>query len=157
MTSRAKFLVGVAVALGAAYVIFFTNLFRKETMQIIPQFRPGRASAIPRPRDSAPVYPISFRFNKRYRFTSIKVVSAAQYATNKFAPALWHMISDSNSVPQNSVVYGTPKINGMKPAVAKAKPQPLEANVEYLILVEAGKISGRTNFVAREYVGGGGR
>src|SRR5215813_13880052 len=109
MTAKAKLLLGCAALLGIAYVIFFTDLFRKQTMQIIPTFRPGRASAIPRPPDSAPVYPISFRLNKRYRLTSIKVVNAAEYAANKNAQPTWHLVSDSNSVPQNTIVYGVAK------------------------------------------------
>jgi len=157
MTPKAKLLLACAAVLGIVYVVFFSDLFRKQTMQIIPTFRPGRASAIPRPRDSAPVYPISFRFNRSYRFTSIKVVNAAEYATNKNAQPAWHMISDSNSAPQNVIVYGLPRIQGMRPAVARSKPQPLEAGVEYLLLVEAGRVKGRTNFVAREYVPSPGR
>jgi hypothetical protein len=153
MTPKAKVLLACAAILGIIYAVFFTDLFRKPTMQIIPTFRPGRASAIPRPRDSAPVYPISFRFNKSYRFTQIKVVNAAEYATNKNAPPMWHMVSDSNSAPQNLIVYGLPKIPGMRPAVARSKPQPLEAGVEYLLLVEAGRIKAHTNFIAREFVG----
>lgn len=154
MTSKAKVLLACAAILGVLYVIFFTDLFRGKSMQIIPTFRPGRASAIPRPRDSAPVYPMSFRFDKHYRFTNIKIVNAAEYATNKNALPMWHMVSDSNSSPQNTIVYGVPKIPGMRPAVARSKPQPLEAGVEYLLIVEAGRVKGRTNFVAREYVPG---
>lgn len=152
MTFRAKVLLALVPVLAGIYLIFFTDIFRKQTIEIIPQIRPNRASAIPRAHDSVPVYPVAFRFNKRYQFTSIKVVPAAQFATNRFAPPLWHMISESNSTPINSVIYGVPKIPGMKPALAKAKPQPLEADIEYLILVEAGKAKGRTNFVTREYV-----
>ena len=151
MTSRAKVLLACAVAMGLVYVIFFSNLFRKETIQIIPQFRP-RASAIPRPRDWAPVYQVTFRFNSRYRFTSIKVVNAAQYATNKLTPALWHLVSDTGSAPQNAFVYGIPKIQGMRTAVTRMKPQPLEAGVEYTLLIEAGKLKAQTNFVAREFL-----
>lgn len=154
MTPKAKLLLALAAALGVIYVVFFTDLFRTQTIQIAAQIRPGRASAIPRPRDSAPVYPVSFRFDKRYKFTSIKVVNAAQYATNKFAPPLWHMVSDSSSAPQNSVIYGFSKVPGMRSAVAKARPQPLEADVPYLIIAEAGKAKGQTNFVTREYVAG---
>lgn len=143
--------------MGILYVVFFTDLFRKQSMQIIPTHRPGRASAIPRPRDSAAVYPISFRFNRNYRFTSIKVVNAAEYATNKNTLPMWHMVSDSNSTPQNTIVYGLPKIPGMRPAVARSKPQPLEAGVEYLLLIEARGIKGQTNFIAREYVATRGR
>jgi hypothetical protein len=152
MTPKANFLLACAAVLGIIYVVFLTDLFRKETIQIIPQVRPGRASAIPRSPDSAPVYPVSFRLNKRHRFKSIKVVKAAEYATNKYTAPLWHMVSDSNSAPQNTIVYGIPKIPGMRPAVARSKPQPLEAGVEYTLLIETPKLKARTNFVAREFV-----
>jgi hypothetical protein len=152
MTPKAKVLLACAVLLGIAYVIFFTDLFRKQHIQIITLVRPDRASTIPRPRDSSPVYPVSFRFNKSYKFTSIKVVNATQYTTNKFILPLWHMVSDSNSVPRNAIVYGAPKIPGMRSAVARVKPQPLEAGVEYILLVEAGRLKAQTNFVAREFL-----
>jgi hypothetical protein len=152
MTPKAKILLALALALGLVYVIFFSGWFRQRTIQIAVTLRPGRASAIPRPRGSPPVYPVSFRLDNKYRLTSVKVVNAAAYATNKFAPPLWHIVSDSNSVPANSIVYGVPRISGMRTAVAKAKPQPLEADVPYLILVEAGRAKGQTNFVTREFV-----
>lgn len=153
MTPKAKLLLACAAVLGIVYVIFFTDLFRKQNMQILVQMTPGRASAIPRPRDSAPVYPVSFKLNKAYRLTSVKVVNTAEHATNRFAPPLWHVVSDSNSAPQHVIVYGAPRIPGMRSTVPRAKPQPLEAGVQYTLLVEAGKLKGQTNFVAREYVG----
>ena len=152
MTTKAKVLLACAGVLSVLYVIFFINLFRRETIQIIPQVRPGRASAIPRPIDSAPVYPVSFRLDKRYRFTSIKVVKAAEYLTNKYTAPLWHLVSDSNSAPQNTIVYGVPKIPGMRPAVPRAKPQPLEAGIEYTLLIETPKLKARTNFFGKEFV-----
>lgn len=152
MTPKAKLLLACALVLGAVYVIFFTDLFRKEQMQIIVKLTPGRASAIPRPRDSEPVYPVAFRLNKRYRLTAVKVVNTTEYATNKHAMPLWHMVSDSNSAPQLTIVYGAPKIPGMRSAVPRAKPQPLEAGVQYTLLVEAGEVKTQTNFVAKEFV-----
>ena len=152
MTPKAKLLLACAVVLGILYVIFFTDLFRKKSMQILVKMTPGRASAIPRPRDSAPVYPVSFKLNQAYRLTSVKVVNTAEYATNRHTLPLWHVVSDSNSAPQHVIVYGAPRIPGMRSSVARAKPQPLEAGVQYTLLVEAGKLKGQTNFVAREYV-----
>src|SRR3954465_10777918 len=121
MTPKAKLLLACAAVLGVIYVVFFGGWFHKETILIIPIRTPGRASAIPRPRDSAPVYPMSFRLNKAYRFTSIKVVNTAEYATNKHASPMWHVVSDSNSAPVSTIVYGAAKIPGMHSAVARAK------------------------------------
>ncbi len=152
MTPKAKLLLALAVVLGAIYVVFFADLFRKENIQILVKYTPGRASAIPRPRDAAAVYPMAFRLNKAYRLTSVKVVNTSDYATNKRALPMWHMVSDSNSAPAQTIVYGAPKIPGMRMAVARTKPQPLEAGVGYTLLLETTKLKGETNFVAREFV-----
>lgn len=151
MTKNGIVLSVIAVILAVVYAIFFTDWFRTDTIQIIPQVRPGRASAIPRQRDQPPVYPVSFAFDGKYKFTSLKVVSADEYVTNKRAEPLWHMISDSNSVPTKVVVYGMP-IKGMKPSAPRARPQPLQPDTPYLLFIEAGKVKGQTNFMTREYV-----
>jgi hypothetical protein len=151
MTRNGVALSVLAVVLGVIYVIFFTDLFTKKSILIIPLVRPGRESAIPRSSDSPPVYPVVFKLNGRYNLTSVKVVNAAEFATNKYATPLWHMVTDSNSARQDWFMYGL-KIPGMKPAIPKARPQPLDANISYLLLVEAGKLKGRTNFMTREAV-----
>lgn len=133
------------VVLLGAYVYFFTDWFNKPTIQIIATIRPTRASAIPRDADTPPVYPVSFSFDGKFGFTEIKVVEAAAYANNKFAPPLWHMISDSNSIPTKNFLYGQP-IRGMKPAVPRARPEPLKPNEDYLLIVEAGNLKSSTNF-----------
>ena len=42
MTKNGYVLLTVAVLLGAAYAYFFTDLFLRQHIQIIPQIRPGR-------------------------------------------------------------------------------------------------------------------
>lgn len=145
MTKNGIVLSVIAVILGACYGYFFTDWFRKPGMQIIPTIRPGRASAIPRDADLEPVHPVSFMLDGKYQLTSLKVVAAADYATNKYAQPVWHLISDSNSVPTKSIVYGYP-IKGMKPSVPRARPEPLLADVNYTLMLEAGKIRAQTNF-----------
>jgi len=58
---------------------------------------------------------------------------------------VWHLISDSNSVPVKVFSYGQ-GIRGMKPAVAGSRAQPLETNVAYRLLVTAGKAKGQHDF-----------
>lgn len=145
MTKNGIVLTVVAVLLAAVYAFFFTDWFIKPTIQIIPTIRPGRASAIPRNDDSEPVCPVSFSFDGKYKLTAIKVVNAGEFATNKYATPLWHMISDSNSLPTKSIVYGF-KVPGMKPAVPRAKPEPLDPDTPYVLLVEAGNVKSQTNF-----------
>jgi hypothetical protein len=145
MTKNGIVLSVIAVLLAAVYIYAFTDWFRSETIQIIPTIRPGRVAAVPRDPDQAPVYPVSFAFSGKYKLTCVKVVAADDLATNKHPTPLWHVVSDSNSVPTKSIVYGYP-VKGMKPAVARMQPEPLQPDVEYVLMVEAGGIKAQTNF-----------
>ena len=145
MSKNGIFLSVIAVILAACYLYFFTDLFQKPGIQIIPTVRPGRPSSIPRDADQDPVHPVSFTLDGKYKLTSVKVVVAEEFKTNKYANALWHLISDSNSLPTKAIVYGFP-IKGLKPAIPKAKPEPLLAGVEYTLLIECGKLRSQTNF-----------
>lgn len=145
MTKNGIFLSVVAVLLAAVYVYFFTDWFHKNTIQIIPTIRPTQASAIPRDPDQPPVYPVSFALDGKYELTSVKVVAAADLATNKYPTPLWYLRTDSNSVPTRSIVYGLP-IKGMKPAVARQRPEALMPEIDYVLLVEAGNVKAQTNF-----------
>lgn len=151
MTKNGIFLTVVLAILVILYACFFTDWFSRETIQIIPQIRPGRASSIPRTPGTPAVSPVSFAFDGKYRLTSVKVVAADDFATNKYANPLWYLISDSNSIPTKAIVYGYP-IRGMKPAVPKARPEPLVPGVSYIMMVEAGKIRAQTNFHTVEAV-----
>lgn len=151
MTRKELALVLLAAALAAVYVIFFTDWFAKKSIQIIPLISTGRPSAIPRDHDAPAVYPVSFQLSGKYRLKSIKVVNAAEFATNKHALPLWHMVSESNSPPINSILYGT-RVPGMKTAVARARPKPLEPGVKYLLFIDTGKLQAQTNFMTREFV-----
>ncbi len=145
MTKNGIVLSIIAVILGTCYVCFFTDWFRKDTIQIIPTIRPGRPAANPSNPDQEAVYPISFTLDGKYKLTSVKVVSASDLATNNYPAPLWHLVSDSNSIPTKSIVYGYP-IKGMKAAVPRARPEPLAADIEYILLLEAGQVKARTNF-----------
>src|SRR5437660_12681954 len=136
MTKNGIALTFVLVILTAVYICYFTDWFSKESIQIIPQIRPGRPSAIARPDGSRAVSPVSLAFDGKYRLTSIKVVAADDYATNKYANPLWHLVSDSNSIPTKAIVYGFP-IKGMKPAVPRGRPEPLLPGTPYIMMMPA--------------------
>ena len=145
MTKNGITLSVIAVILAAVYAFYFTDWLRKETIQIIPTIRPGRAVAAPKDPDQVPTYPVSFAFDGKYKLTSLKVVSADDLATNKYPVPLWHLVSDSNSVPIKAVTYGQPP-KGMKPAVPRSRPEPLQPDIEYVLLLEAGSTKAQTNF-----------
>ncbi len=137
------------VALGGAYAVWFTDWFRSESLQIVAVPRP--AAGKPRRIDpnQPPVHPVSFTFNRKCELTSLKVLAAEDFATNKFPVALWHLVSESNSVPTRSFLYGQP-IKGMHSAVARMRPEPLVAGVKYILQVEAGKVHGEVGFITSE-------
>jgi hypothetical protein len=151
MTRSGYVLLSIAVILGAAYVYFFTDMFTKQAIQIIPQIRPGRPANASRSGNAPSVYPVSFLFDGKYKLTSLKVVAAEELKTNKYAHPAWHLISESNSLPTKNVIYGSaPK--GMKSAIDRMRPEPLQPDIPYTLFVEAGKIKGQTNFFTKEMV-----
>lgn len=149
MTKRSLILIGVAVLLGIVYLVAFSDLFSTPKIEIIAQTR-GMRGVRTAPGE-IPVDPVTFAFDKKYTFTSIRVVAVEDEQKNKYPHELWHLISDSNSVPTKVLVYGVPP-KGMKPKVPRARPEPLEPDVAYHIYVEAGKAKGVKKFATREAV-----
>ncbi len=77
--------------------------------------------------------------------TDVQVVSLADLQTNKHPHPFWHMISESNSAPVSTFVYGR-GIRGMRAFVKGAPPEPLTPGTGYRVLVEAGPIKGQHDF-----------
>jgi hypothetical protein len=133
-------LVLLLVVLGAIYIFNFTDAFNEPTIQVISQVRPkiGRGK-------KAMENVLTFSLDNKYPLTSLKVVEENDFRTNKYPHALWHLISESNSVPTKAIIYGV-TIDGMKPQIANLKPEHLEPKSSYVLLLEAGKIKGQTTF-----------
>jgi len=144
MTKSGIVLSVVLLVLAAVYVYAFTDWLHRDTIQIMYTTRPGRLSSGRTPGQEL-VYQVSFGFDGRYKLTSVKVVAADDLATNKYPVPLWHLISDSNSVPVKSIDYGRP-VKGMKSAIPRAQPEPLQPDLDYVLLLEAGKLRSQTNF-----------
>jgi hypothetical protein len=156
MTKNAIVLSILAAILAGLYISFFTDLFRRKTIHIIPTIRPARAASQPRDPDAQPVYPVSFSLDDQYKLTCVKVYCAEEVATNKYAKPLWHLVAESNSIPTKAIVYGMP-VKGMKPAVPRARPEPLQPHLKYVLMLEAGDVKAQTNFCTREVVPAGGQ
>ena len=85
---------------------------------------PLRASLFRRKRgdttaDKSAVNPITFGFDRKLRLSSVKVIPVSDIETNKFPHPIWHLLSESNSVPTKDFTYGA-SIQGMRPAVQGA-------------------------------------
>jgi hypothetical protein len=100
----------------------------------------------PDPLDNPAINPIMFGFDRTLKLTSLKVIPLSDIETNKYPHPIWHLVSDSNSVPTKDFSYGA-SIKGMRPAVKGAPPDPLEPGVKYRLLIEAGSAKAEHDFV----------
>ena len=135
------------VTLAAAYAVWFTDWFRPAIIKISHTHRELHSKQRRAPAGAA-LPNLTFGVNRPVRFTDLKVVPLAAYETNKSALPVWHLVSDSNSVPVKSFSYGQ-WIGGMRPAIKGVRPAPLETNVTYRLFVTAGKIRGEHDFVLK--------
>ncbi len=151
MTKSTAVFVVILAIMGGAYAYWFTDWFHPATIQILAQVRPSR-SVQPALPGMVATYPVSFAFDRTVRLTDVRVVSVEDEATNKYPHDLWHLISDSNSVPTKAMLYGQ-WLKGMKPKIPKARPEPLLPEVKYRLYVAAGKIKGQKDFQTVEVPG----
>ena len=139
----------LVVILAAVYVYFFTDWFKSKPLEIfhtsrsIPNARYGpRVQA-----GNAKTAVVEFGLTGGpSRLTEVKVVALDEWKTNPTALPMWHLISDSNSLPVERFPYGV-AIAGMKPAVGNDWPKPLDPNVAYRIFVTAGSRRGEHDFI----------
>jgi hypothetical protein len=142
MTKKTVILLATTVILSVVYVIYFTDWFAPKTVDIFHTCRSihlrGRAK-------NSEIPTVIFGLNQKLKLTEIKVVSAAAFRTNQNTVPLWHLVSDSNSVPVGSFYYGG-RIRGMKPLINGEHAIPLATNVTYRLIVTAGSIKGEHDF-----------
>jgi len=140
-------MLALALALGSLSLYLNRDWFSKNNIQIYHRSRPARVLWLGRNRaDNEAIDPIHFGFNHELKLTCLKVIPVSALETNKFATPIWHLVSDSNSVPIKDFNYGMP-IRGMHPARQGIKPDPLEPNIKYRLLVEATTFKGEHDFV----------
>lgn len=147
MTSKPWKLIALGVLLGGFSLYLNRDWFGGEDIQIHHRSRPARGGSIRRNRASADTDtdPIFFAFDRKLRLTSLKVIPVSEIETNKYPHPICHLVSKSNSVPIAEWSYGMP-IPGMGPAVPSATPEPLEPDVQYRLIIEAGKIKVEHDF-----------
>jgi hypothetical protein len=148
MTLKKWVLAGAILALAAASLYMNTDWFRGGDIQIVHRPVPEKLIRNRRPAKfgETRVVPILFSFDRKLALTEVKVVNTEEVETNKFAHPLWHLESDSNSVPTMGITYGG-KVPGMRPAVKDATPDPCEPGVKYRLIVRAGSRQAIHDFV----------
>jgi hypothetical protein len=146
MTKKEIALVVFTVILAGVYFCCFTDWLKEKHIGIEHAVRPNVAVPV-RPGNPAnpSAYTLTFSLGREYKLTSVRVVPAAGFPTNRNVAPLWHLVGDAKSAPTRFIVYGVP-IAGMKPLPAAANAEPLAYDVEYRLLVEAGGFKGGHNF-----------
>ena len=129
------------VVVATVYVCFFTDWFRPKKITLFDTSRPMQHF---RGRKDLPFIMFGITEGK-LKLTEVKVVPLDSYQKNPATSPVWHLISDSNSIPVQRFVYGQ-RIWGMKPFVTGLMPQPLETNVTYRLFVVAGRVKGEHDF-----------
>jgi hypothetical protein len=147
MTRKQWLLIALAFLLGGVSCYLNKDWFAKDDIQIFHRSRPARAGFFRRAKrpDPSAVNPVAFAFDRKLKLTSLKVIPVTEIETNKYPHPIWHLISDSNSVPTKDFVYGMP-IRGMRPSVKGATADPLEPGVNYRLLIEAGPLKAEHDF-----------
>jgi hypothetical protein len=147
MTRKQWILIALAVLLGGVSYYLNKDWFATDNIQIFHRSRPGGAGIFRRGKrvDSSAVNPLFFTFDHKLKLTSLKVIPVHEIETNRYPHAIWHLVSDSNSVPITDLVYGM-NIRGMRPAVKGATADPLEPGVKYRLLIEAGSLRAEHDF-----------
>ena len=145
MTRKNWILLAVALLLGGLSLYVNRDWFAPENIQIYHRSRPARGGLAGRQQAESRVNPVTFGFNRRLQLKSVKVIPLSALETNKYAHPVWHLVSESNSVPVKDFIYGT-RIPGMHPAIPNARPDPLEPGVKYRLLVESTRFKGEDDF-----------
>jgi hypothetical protein len=150
MSRKEYFLIGLVVVLAAIYAVDFTDWFSPREMHIEHAVRSQREAWIGpgtrmTPASNGVLGEVTFSLRRDFRLTSIKVVEAADFQTNKYAPALWELVSKKGSEPVNGFVYGC-AVPGMIPARPNLEPEQLEIGVGYRLIVRSGSLTAMHDF-----------
>jgi len=146
MNKKTAFQAALLVLLASGGIYLLAGLFKPAKIQILCDIHPQRIlKSTNRPATSPPPFEVAFGFDQKCTLTDLKVVVLDEWTTNKQAIPLWHMIASSNAVPTKAVIYGL-WIRGMRPAVLGKRAEPLQPDVNYRLIIEAGSQTGECDF-----------
>jgi hypothetical protein len=149
MTRKQWMLIAAAVLLGGVSLYLNKDFFAKDNIQISHRSRPVLAGARKKPTrnfGNADIEPITFFADRKLKMTCLKVIPVSEIETNKYPQPIWHLVSESNSVPIQEFGYGAP-IPGMHPAVKGIGPEALAPGEKYRIVVETASAKIQHDFV----------
>ena len=140
MLNKSTILIVLASLFGGIVAYSHPDWFHRRPIQITHRFHAfgGRF-------DAGGVAPLMFEFDRKLKITSIEVLPLNEALTNKSAHPLWHLVSESNSVPTRGFLYGM-EVPGMRPAQNGIIADPLDPNERYRLVIKAGSLKGEHDF-----------
>lgn len=139
------FILLLLLGLGALSLYLNKDWFAANPIQISHRISPWLDNRRPGGRGGKLGPTVAFSLSGYCRLTSVSVVLATDIATNKYAHPIWNLVSESNSVPTASFVYGG-AIRGMHPAARGARADPLEPGVTYRLLIRTKDLAAQHDF-----------
>jgi hypothetical protein len=133
--------IAVLLVVAGLYVVFVVHPFRKRQIGVTVSVRPSR-----HPGEN--VFPVFFTLNNSYKLKSVEVLPLENRQLTPGAVPVWHLVSDSNSVPLRAFRYGQP-IRGMKPALAGVHPDALVPGTVYRMLLTTADAACQIDFKAQ--------
>jgi hypothetical protein len=142
MTRKQILLIAFMAVIAGGVLYMNRDWFTKPPIQVSHRFHAfaGRFG------DKSGTVPLLFEFSRKLKLTSVEVIPVSDLETNKNAHPVWHIVSDSNSVPTRGFVYGM-EVPGMHPVYKEAGADPLDLGVKYRLLVQAGSVRAEHDFV----------
>ena len=138
MTRKQWMLAGLVVSLAGISLYLNRDWFASKDIHIYHRSLPDRGNLSrgrkPARQNDSPTDQVFFGFDRRLKLTSIEVFPVKELETNKYAHAVWHLVSDSNSIPVKDITYGVP-IKGMRPALKAATPDELQPGEGYRLVI----------------------
>src|ERR1051325_6938409 len=139
MARKNWMLVALVVILGGISLYLNRDWFAGDNIHISHRSLPPRPGLFKRKRpvpvDDSPVNPVTFGFDRKLKLTSVQVFVLSAIETNKYALPIWHLVSESNSVPTKDLTYGAP-VKGMHSKVPKATPDQLQPGEKNRLMIE---------------------
>jgi len=149
---RTLLIVLVALVVTGLYAFVYRDVFRPNEIEITHRVAVGPpVRGLSRTNQSIKVTQLVFGLDRKCELTEIKIINVAAQESGTNTAPLWHVISDSNSIPVKVFAYGDP-IRGLRPVVKKSRPLPLEPNVTYRLVLRAGRATGQLDFSVAEHI-----
>ena len=142
----------MALLVVGIYACFLRDWFRPSPIEIVHRVAVGPpVRGAERTNQNLIVTQLVFGLNRKCKLTEIEVVPVAALKSDIHPSPVWHLVSDSNSIPVQLFAYGD-HMRGLRPYVKKSRPQPLESNVTYRLILKAGREKGEHDFTVGETI-----